>query len=132
MLREKNAGFRNLLTIKKPKNARFCFSKKVYCSLLMYVELKNKAMKTKNVSPRLLQILVKREVRKQMKSDSLGLAKMVFTKPEVAELFNVSERTIDRWRDQGILNACNIGERSKVLFSKEEINNTLKRMNHGK
>lgn len=88
-------------------------------------------MKTQNVSPRLLRILVKREVRKQMKSESLGLAKMVYTKPEVAELFNVSERTIDRWRDQGILNACNIGMRSKVLFSKEEITNTLKQMNHG-
>lgn len=132
MLREKNAGFRTLLTIKESKNARFCFSKKSLPQFTNVCIIKIRDMQTKNVSTRLLQILVKREVRKQMKSDPLGLAKMFFTKSEVAELFNVSERTIDRWRDQGILNACTIGERSKVLFSKEEINNTLNRMNHGK
>ena len=87
-------------------------------------------MKKEKVSARLLQILVKREVKKQLSTDSLETTRVIFTKPEVAKLFNVSERTIDRWRDVGLLSACDIKERGKVLFSKNEINNTLKRMNY--
>ncbi|MBL1280683.1 MAG: helix-turn-helix domain-containing protein [Fluviicola sp.] len=54
--------------------------------------------------------------------------KEMFSKKDVAELFSVSERTLDRWRHENKIVAFENGEKGKVLFPKSEILRLLKEM----
>lgn len=53
------------------------------------------------------------------------MATDLLTKKEVSEKLRVSERTIDKYREKGLLVACKIG--SKVLFSKTRIEEVIKK-----
>jgi excisionase family DNA binding protein len=50
----------------------------------------------------------------------------LLTKKEVSELFGVSERTVDRWRSAGIVEAIRVG--NVVRFRPESIDNALAKM----
>jgi hypothetical protein len=78
-----------------------------------------------------LRALIRREVRAQLIEHLPLLNKELVTKLEAAQIFGVSVRTIDRWRESGLINASKNGEGKIVLFSKDEINKTLKRLSNG-
>ncbi len=50
----------------------------------------------------------------------------LLTKMEVAELFGISERTLDRWRNEGIIDAFKVG--SIVRFREEAVDATILKM----
>ncbi len=88
-------------------------------------------MKTKVLSERqLIGKMLKESVKikTELKDITLEMAKPkkeVYTKKEIAEIFNVSERTIDRWRGLG-LKCLQSGRNGKVLFKIDDVNNFLK------
>jgi excisionase family DNA binding protein len=80
---------------------------------------------------KIVRSYVKKEVNARMNELNAILIKEFYTKKEVASMFNVSERTIDRWRENGKLTTLMEGEGKKVLFSKEEVNK-LKMTRYGR
>lgn len=61
---------------------------------------------------------------KEIKIELAKPKKEFFTKKEIAEIFNISERTIDRYRGQG-LKFLQSGRNGKVLFKIEEVEKYL-------
>lgn len=58
--------------------------------------------------------------------------KMALSKKETAEMFSISQRTLDRWRDEGKIVALENVENGKVLYSKNEIVRLLNDMGYGR
>ena len=50
----------------------------------------------------------------------------LLTKKQVSELFGISERTLDRWRNQGTINAIKVG--GVVRFRPETVEAALAKM----
>lgn len=61
---------------------------------------------------------------KEIKHELAKPKKEIFTKKEIAELYGISERTIDRYRGQG-LKCLQSGRNGKVLFKMEEVEKYL-------
>ena len=58
--------------------------------------------------------------------------KELFSKKETAEMLSVSTRTLDRWRENGIIDSFDTGENGKVLYKKSVIVDFLKKDGHGR
>lgn len=80
--------------------------------------------------------LIRGQVKKEVLARTANLFdlnnKMAFTKKETAELFSISQRTLDRWRDEGKIVALENVENGKVLFSKNEVVKRLNEMGYGR
>ena len=80
--------------------------------------------------------LIRGQVRKEVFARTANLFelnnKMAFTKKETAEMFSISQRTLDRWREDGKILALENVENGKVLFSKNEIVKLLNEMGYGR
>jgi excisionase family DNA binding protein len=50
----------------------------------------------------------------------------LLTKKQVAQLFNISERTLDRWRKRGEINSIKLG--SVVRFNRQAVQAALLKM----
>lgn len=57
---------------------------------------------------------------KELETSKNGLSKELLTKKEVAEEFNLSERTIDRYRNNG-LKYIQKSRNGKVLFKRSDL-----------
>lgn len=80
--------------------------------------------------------LIRGQVKKEVFARTANLFdlnnKMALSKKETAEMFSISQRTLDRWRDDGRIIALENVENGKVLFSKNEIVKLLNEMGYGR
>lgn len=87
------------------------------------------------MNPKSIGKLIRGQVKKEVFARTANLFelnnKMVLSKKETAEMFSISQRTLDRWRDEGKIIALENVEKGKVLFSKNEVVRVLNEMGYG-
>ena len=81
---------------------------------------------------KIIQAIVKKEVFIANSEASELNKKELFSKKETAEMLGVSTRTLDRWREDGIIVSFDTGENGKVLFKRADIVNFLKQEGYGR
>lgn len=80
---------------------------------------------------KLIRQRVKREVLVAMDDVAELNKREAFSKKETAEMFSITTRTLDRWKDDGKITPLNNVENGKVLYSRKEIVRRLKEMGYG-
>lgn len=88
-------------------------------------------MQSKNLG-KIIRAIVKKEVLIAVSEAYELNKKELFSKKETAEMLGVSTRTLDRWREDGIIVSFETGENGKVLYKKSVIVNFLKQEGHGR